>query len=789
MTNTSRPLEGIRIVELAVFIAAPTCTKALTDLGAEVIKVESKEGDSLRKLAIEAQPGRPWSAFFDVINMNKRFVSIDAKKEAEEGGLSLHGLLAQADVLVTNIRPAGLERMGLSYGSICKRHPHLIYAHLTAWGLGGPDSDLPGYDIGAFWAMTGMAAQTSIAPHYHSVPVGFGDTATGICLAGAIINALIKKLRTGRGMQLETSLFGTGLWAAAGGLLNGSGRRKWEIQSDDKIPTYPEGTGVGPDPFNTIVETVDRYKVAVSLNGQGDERDAEIQDSLRELTGKGGVDGAAALRSMVKKDKVKQVEAKLRSLRIPHQLITPFRSAADAMMVENKGWAAPLYQANVLTDAEGVYKDLRYFVRTPYDIDGYGCGSNIRSPARPIGYDDVDVKTKGWTLAKLPFPPPGEHTPGQPLQGLTVVELGDPWEHSAALGTRMLADAGAKVVRVGVEKQEARLREGSPEYYSHLVGGKEVVLADDMASAIATVKRLVSDGASALVTNLPEELLKTSGIAELPDSNPRLVYVYVTPWGRGKAGPRGELLSFWAAAGVPNYMAGAPDPPSYFGAALAGLHISCLCTAMLFRVQLTGKGGVGHTSLLGCGAWCVLSMVCIGQLNPLNHLFQRDKTGYLRRNISANPAFTVTVPKTKDGQLIQLLGVEWPRHFVRTYDSINATRSTQIKAIATLLGFTVPAGLLMKLTGRDWKTALFPIFRVLNTTLFEGFKQRDWEDIKKEMDKNDVWYCRVRAPGQVFDSQQARVTGRLFDCSETGHVRIAAPPIYTDLVNSTSPKL
>eukprot|EP00756_Hemistasia_phaeocysticola_P003094 Hpha_TRINITY_DN12063_c0_g1::TRINITY_DN12063_c0_g1_i1::g.140963::m.140963 len=793
MTSNPLPLQGVRVLELAVFIAAPTCTKTLSDLGAEVIKVESKDGDSLRKLMAEAMPGRPWSAFFDVINMDKKFVCIDAKKEEGGSGISLHQLLEQADVFVTNIRPAGLDRMGLNYATVSKRHPHLIYAHLTAWGLGGPDAELPGYDIGAFWAMTGMAAQAALAPNYHSLPVGFGDTTTGTCLAAGIMNGLIKRQKTGRGMEVETSLFGAGLWTAAGGLLNASGNAKWEVQSDSKIPTYPEGNGVCPDPMNTMLTTKDEFRVAVSLDGQGAKKDAEVQEAVRELTGKAGLEGVKELRSIVAKITLKQAKKKLAKAGIPHQLVYAFRNADDIVMKEGKGgvykgWSGPLHAANLFSDGKGMFKDVRFFVRSPYDIDGHACGKKITSPPRPIGYHNKAVKAKGWESSKVSYPPPGALVPGLPLEGLTIVEFGEATEHSVALGTRTLADAGAKVVRVALQKDEEALRARSHEFYAHLVAGKEVITTPDFDSAVAEVARLVSGGADALITNLPEDLLKASGVAALQGSNPGLVYLLVTPWGLGKDGPRGELLSFWAAGGVPNYIAGAPDPPSYFGAALTALHVGCLAGAMLFRKQVTGKGGFGHTSLIGCGAWCVLSMLILGQVNPLNALFIRDETGYIRKDINMyNPVCTITTPKTKDGQLIQLLGAEWPRHFVRTYNTINATRSTQLRGVATLFTYTIPAALIYKLTGKDWKRALLPILRIFNSTVFQGFSERDWEDVRKDLDKNEVWYCRVRSPGQVFDSEQARVTGRI--TKESGIVRIASPSVYIEQPSAPAPKL
>ena len=136
-------LEGITVIEMATVIAAPSCAAILSDLGANVIKVERPGGDTWRSS----------KSMFENDNRGKRSVCIDITDEA--GKEMLFKLLDQADVFVTNIRGQALTKLGCDYKTLSARYPRLIFGWLTAHGMEGPDVDLPGYDIGAFWARSG----------------------------------------------------------------------------------------------------------------------------------------------------------------------------------------------------------------------------------------------------------------------------------------------------------------------------------------------------------------------------------------------------------------------------------------------------------------------------------------------------------------------------------------------------------------------------------------------------------------------------------------------------------
>ena len=148
-------LEGVKVVELATYAAAPGTARMLADWGATVIKVESPGGDAMR--AFSKNMGMPdtdqESPIFQLENANKTGICIDLKKP---GGLEvLHKLLEDADVFVTNTRLKSLTKLGLDYESLAPKYPKLIWAHTSGLGTDGPEAYKPGFDITAYWARSG----------------------------------------------------------------------------------------------------------------------------------------------------------------------------------------------------------------------------------------------------------------------------------------------------------------------------------------------------------------------------------------------------------------------------------------------------------------------------------------------------------------------------------------------------------------------------------------------------------------------------------------------------------
>ena len=213
--NDIRPLDGIRVIELAQWVAGPSAAGTMADWGADVIKIEAPTGDPQRSMfaSVGIDKAIPNPSFAQD-NRGKRSVVLDLR--SDEGREQFERLLGTADVFVTNVRADALERLDLAPTAINKRHPTLVIASLTGYGPVGPARDVPGYDIGAFVARTGLArtnAPESLPPV--NLKSAIGDHMTGITTVSAIMAALFQRERTGRGMVVETSLFQTGIYGVS----------------------------------------------------------------------------------------------------------------------------------------------------------------------------------------------------------------------------------------------------------------------------------------------------------------------------------------------------------------------------------------------------------------------------------------------------------------------------------------------------------------------------------------------------------------------------------------------
>ncbi len=208
----NKPLSGVRVVELATFVAGPSCGRLLADLGAEVIKIEHPKGDSWRLSAKGYKSGvftDDHNPVFDLYNSGKTHISLNLK--SSEGMDAFHKLMETADVFVTNTRPAALGRLGISYEQLKERYPRLIYAILLGYGEKGPDAERPAFDTTAFWSRSGFLRDlTTLSDgEYYPVspPFGVGDTFTGYLLMGQICAALYHRKETGKGDCVRSGLY------------------------------------------------------------------------------------------------------------------------------------------------------------------------------------------------------------------------------------------------------------------------------------------------------------------------------------------------------------------------------------------------------------------------------------------------------------------------------------------------------------------------------------------------------------------------------------------------------
>jgi crotonobetainyl-CoA:carnitine CoA-transferase CaiB-like acyl-CoA transferase len=205
----SGPLAGVRVLDLSEIIAAPFCAMMLSDMGADVIKVEPPDGESWR-LQNQFMPGE--SKGFMSLNRGKRGIAVDLK--TAEGQAIVHALAREADVAVINYRPDVPPRLGIDYRTLSAINPRLIYAANTAFGRQGPYAQRPGYDI-ILQAASGLmsAAGTASAA---GVPQTVGGTAVvdfsaALIMAWSICAALYAREQSGAGQQIDTSLFGAAM--------------------------------------------------------------------------------------------------------------------------------------------------------------------------------------------------------------------------------------------------------------------------------------------------------------------------------------------------------------------------------------------------------------------------------------------------------------------------------------------------------------------------------------------------------------------------------------------------
>lgn len=198
-----QPLNGIRVLDLSRVLAGPYCTMVLGDLGAEVIKVESPEGDETRGWGPPFTGGE--SAYYLCVNRNKRSIVLNFK--TDDGRRIIHELIKQSDVLVENFRTGTLSRVSLDFESVSAINPRLIYCSITGFGQTGPWRDKPGYDF-MIQAMGGLMSITG-EPDGEPMKVGVAvaDLFAGQNAVMAVLAALQARTQTGKGQHLDISLF------------------------------------------------------------------------------------------------------------------------------------------------------------------------------------------------------------------------------------------------------------------------------------------------------------------------------------------------------------------------------------------------------------------------------------------------------------------------------------------------------------------------------------------------------------------------------------------------------
>lgn len=209
-------LEGVKVVELTGYVAAPACLRILGEMGATIYKVEPFSGDEYRTNGPAFGMGKTDidDPAFDLASLNKEFLSVNLKDE--KGKEFLEKLLADADIMVTSFRDKALKKLGLDYDSVHARHPHLVWGQMRGYGEYGPERDTKGFDTTAYAARGGFLASLPQAGEgYQPInwPAAIGDWNSSVTLTAGLLAALVRKERTGEGDKVTTTLHHNALWA------------------------------------------------------------------------------------------------------------------------------------------------------------------------------------------------------------------------------------------------------------------------------------------------------------------------------------------------------------------------------------------------------------------------------------------------------------------------------------------------------------------------------------------------------------------------------------------------
>lgn len=389
------PLEGVKVVELGVWVAGPSCAGILADWGADVIKIEPPEGDPFRGL-FAGLLGISVNPPFELDNRGKRSIALNL--DVPESLAIARRLIDEADVFVSNMRPRVLEKYGLDYEACAERNPRLIYAQVTGYGPGGPEANRAAYDVGAFWSRAGVAA--SLMPGGQGEPPqqrgGMGDHMTGANAAGAVSAALYRREKTGHGQRLAVSLVRVGAYMMG-----------WDLNTQLRLGALgpPYDRYHAPNPIINSFRAADgRWFWLLLLQG-----DRHWPDLLRALDAPhlGEDERFASLAS-----RMAHSEAVVRELDAIFATRT-FAEWAEIFDRENV-WFAPVQTLAELA-ADPVAEAAGCFVTVP------GAEGEERHVATPATFYGTPIEVRG------PSPELGQDTE------LLLLELGYDWDAIARL--------------------------------------------------------------------------------------------------------------------------------------------------------------------------------------------------------------------------------------------------------------------------------------------------------------------------------------------------------------------
>lgn len=372
-------LEGLKVVELATYIAAPGAGGIMADWGAEVVKIEPPTGDPIRQFFATLGAEQGSNPVFELDNRGKRGVVLDiAKPAGREAALRL---VREADIFLTNVRPGALKRAGFDWDSLRAENPRLVYCSVTGYGLRGADADKAGMDVASFWSRAGVGAITApkgVDPF--PIRTGMGDHVCSLATVSAILAAVHERSRTGVGRLVETSLMRAGVYAIGSDMAI-------QLRLGKLASTRPREQAV--QPLANFFRMADGRWITILVRQGGADWPKiaaaagrpELVDDPRFASSKARRENSVAL--------IEALDAGFAAL--------PYAAVAASLDEGDVTWAPYQTPREVAEDPQA--EAAGCFVDTP---DGHG--ESFRAPAGPARFPGADDGPRG------PAPTLGEHT-------------------------------------------------------------------------------------------------------------------------------------------------------------------------------------------------------------------------------------------------------------------------------------------------------------------------------------------------------------------------------------------
>ena len=384
---------GLKVVDLASFVAAPGAAVILSDFGADVIKVEPPSGDMWRIVfKVPPQPRANDNYLWHLDNRNKRGMTLDLKSSG--ANQVLEKLVKWADVLIVNTPHPARKRLGLEYEDVAQWNTRLVYADVSGFGDNGPDANLPGFDITAYWARSGLLSQTRDAGAPPTWPMAASsDHAAAVGLFSAIVMGLYRRERTGKGSHVTTSLLAEGVWAAgvgiAGALAGGTFYPLHDRESPSNATLNPYKTSDGS--WFMLVVTPDKFPALATGIGRPDlVTDARFSDPAKQAA------NAAQLRAIL--DDVFAKEPMQHWRQVFDKAHITYGAILDPTDVVND---PQLRANNIVVPLEGAGGKLTHTVSSPMQVHGVakeparrapGLGEHNDEILRQIGFDAAQIE-------------------------------------------------------------------------------------------------------------------------------------------------------------------------------------------------------------------------------------------------------------------------------------------------------------------------------------------------------------------------------------------------------------